>query len=194
MDMEITDSLYLKQLSRYDEAAIKLLFEQYYVPLVLFAKSYVQDHDVAKDVVQDVFVGMIQAREKFESIDNLKIYLYAAVKNRSLKYLRHEDVKKRYCQTMEQQEPDEEEYADRILEEEVFALLKKAIEELPEQSRKVFLLTLEGKGNTEIAEILGLSIETVKSYKKSGKKVLFGKLKDPVSMFLFYYYLENLPK
>lgn len=183
--------MWLQQLIRYDDAGVKLLFEQYYVPLVLFARSYVRDTDVARDVVQDVFIAMVQVREKFVTVDNLKTYLYSAVKNRSLKYLRHEEVKSRYCQYVLKNEKNEEDYSDKILEEEVFALLKKSVDELPEQCRKVYTLALEGMGNAEIAETLDIGIETVKSHKKTGKRILFDKLAPFISVLLFSFYMDK---
>lgn len=184
--MEDLDHIGLRQITRYDDAGIKILFERYYTPLVLFAKSYLEDTDIARDIVQDVFLYMIQTKEKFSSIDNLKTYLYSTVKNRCLKYLRHEDVKMRYCRYMTEIDHDEEEYENKVLQEEVFALLKKAVDELPGQCRKVFMLALEGKGNAEIADLLSIGIETVKSHKKAGKKILFDRLKGSVAILFFY--------
>ncbi len=178
-----TESSWLREVSRYDQRGIKRLFEQYYIPLVLFAKTYVHDEEVAKDVVQDVFYSLVESREKFTTIDNLKAYLYGAVKNKCLKYIRHEDVKGRYAQHY-QEISEYADYQEKILEEEVFMLLNQAISELPGQCKKVFLLMLENKSNAEIAEILNIGIETVKSHKKAGKKILYAKLKDTVSVVM----------
>lgn len=189
-----TETAWLKKVIRYDDAGIKELFEQYYVSLVLFAKMYVVDEDVAKDVVQDVFYVLVEKREKFTTIANLKVYLYSAVKNRCLKHIRHEEVKERYGKYVLLNENDETVYQERILEEEVFALLNQAIQELPAQCKKVFLLTLEGKSNPEIAQLLNVSIETVKSHKKTGKRILYGKLKDIVSvtaLSFFFSLIQN---
>ena len=187
-------TLWLKRLSQGEDAGIKWLFEQYYVSLVLFAHTYVLDRDVAKDMVQDVFFGLLEKRENFTDIDNLKVYLYSAVKNKCLKYIRHEDVKERYEQYMLTNENVEETYLERILEEEVFGLLNEAIQSLPQQCKNVFLLTLEGKSNAEIAEILHIGIETVKSHKKAGKKILYAKLKDVVSCVMLVFYMSLLSR
>lgn len=192
--MILEDSLWLKKVTSYNSSGVSQLFERYYIPLVLFAKSYIQDEETAKDVVQDIFCLLLEKREKFHSIDNLKIYLYNAVRNKCLKHLRHEGVKGRYQQYIQHSEKEEENYQERILEEEVFLLLNETILGLPEQCKKVFLLTLEGKGNAEIAHILGISIETVKSHKKTGKKMLYDKLKDTMPMILLIFYLFYLKK
>ena len=54
----------------------------------------------------------------------------------------------------------------KMMEEELYRLLFKTIDELPDKCRNIFLLHLEGKGNEEIALLLNLSILTVKTQKK----------------------------
>lgn len=180
--MGISESAWLKTLPRENESWVKQLFERYYVSLVMFAQTYVQDREIAKDIVQDIFLILIKSKEKFTSIENLKIYLYSAVKNKCLKHIRHENVKERYQHYVRSNEEQERIYQERILDEEVYNLLNQAIEGLPPQCKNVILLTLEGKNNTEIAESLKISIETVKSHKKSGKKMLYLKLKGSLSL------------
>lgn len=48
-----------------------------------------------------------------------------------------------------------------MIEEEAYRILRQAIEQLPEQTRKVMLLALEGKDNREIAETLSMAVGTV---------------------------------
>ena len=123
----------LNSSSIYDEKVIRELFEQHYTPLVLFAKGYIPDLDTDKDVVQEVFLSLIESQETFNDVDNLKAYLYGTVKHKCLKYLRHEEVKRRYQKYMQSEVPDETKtYEERVLEEEVYALLIKAIQNLPE--------------------------------------------------------------
>lgn len=190
--MVASETLWLNNLSRDHKSGIRSLFERYYVPLVLFAGNYIHNQDAAKDLVQDVFYALIESNEKFTTIENLKVYLYSAVKNRCLKYLRHEEVKDRYINYMSQAEQQEAFYHDRILEEEVFSLLNQAIQQLPEQCKKVFLLALEGKNNSEIADLMGIGLETVKSHKKTGKKILYTKLKGVVPVVVLTFYMDLL--
>lgn len=190
--MVASETLWLNNLSRDHKSGIRSLFERYYVPLVLFAGNYIHNQDAAKDLVQDVFYALIESNEKFTTIENLKVYLYSAVKNRCLKYLRHEEVKERYINYMSLTEQQEAFYHDRILEEEVFSLLNQAIQQLPEQCKKVFLLALEGKNNTEIADLMGIGLETVKSHKKTGKKFLYTKLKGVIPVVVMSFYMNLL--
>ena len=148
----------LNSSSIYDEKVIRELFEQHYTPLVLFAEGYIPDLDTDKDVVQEVFLSLIESQETFNDVDNLKAYLYGTVKHKCLKYLRHEEVK--------------------------------TIQNLPEQCQKVYLLVLEGKSNQEIAYQLQLNIETVKSHKQVGKKLLYDQLKHIIPVGILIFLLE----
>lgn len=180
----------ISPISRDNYSAIRELFKQHYTPLVLFAKNYIPDVEIDKDIVQEVFLTLIEAGEGFNSIDNFKAYLYQSVKNKCLKHLRHEEVKKRYFSYARQEMRHDEFFLEHILEEEVYSLLIREIENLPEQCRKVYLLSLEGKSNQEIADKLSIGIETVKSHKKAGKQFLYNRLKDILPLGILVLFLR----
>ncbi len=54
-----------------------------------------------------------------------------------------------------------------LIEEETYRLLDAAIQQLPSRTREVILLAPQGRNNPEIAEILGVSINTIKTLKKN---------------------------
>lgn len=181
--------LSLNEILRYDDAAVKFLFEHYYASLVVFAKSWLPDLEDCKDVVQDIFIHIIEHKEPFDSLEKLKAYLYQSTRNRCLKFLRHEEVKQRYLEEMKAVS-EEAYYLDRMLEEEVYMHLMNAIDALPPQCGKVFRLVLENKSNQEIADALSISVETVKSYKKEGKALLYKRLKDIIPLALLTAWLS----
>ncbi|MCB6974458.1 MULTISPECIES: RNA polymerase sigma-70 factor [Butyricimonas] len=172
---------------------IRELFEQHYTPLVLFARNYVPDMEADKDIVQEIFLALIESAKTFGTPDELKAYLYTAVKNKCLKHLRHEKVKQEYSDAHRDEPSEEETYFNRVLEEEVcYSLLVQEIELLPDQCQKVFKLILEGKANPEIAADLHISIETVKSHKQSGKKILHDRLVHIVERSILLFILEKM--
>ena len=67
-------------------------------------------------------------------------------------------------------------------------LLRKAIHALPPQMREIILLTLDDKSNNEIAEALRVSVNTVKTQKKTA----YRKLKEMLGKD-FVYFLAFLP-
>ena len=86
---------------------------------------------------------------------------------------------------------------DSFQKEEVFRLLFKQIDLLPERCWEIFLLHLEGYDNDAIAKKLSLSIETVKTQKKRAMKTLRNNLKEKLqkkypdtSFFILFLYLD----
>ena len=144
-----------------------------YTPLVLFGSNYVNnDQDVSEDIVQDVFLKLLQKNIYFKNIISLKAYLYRSVKNACLNYNKHKKVKELYADGEKSAFQTESDFLDQIIKEEVFFHLVKAVECLPNRCKNVFELTMEGFKNAEIATQMKISVETVKSQKKRGRKIL----------------------
>ena len=66
-------------------------------------------------------------------------------------------------------------------------LVTEAMTELPEQTRKVMELVMEGKENPEIAEELGVTIDSVKSHKKRGRQFLKSRLGEIMSLLILLF-------
>lgn len=182
--MEINDDhTWLQQLSCGEAGAYRQLFQRYYTLLGVFAYRYLSDKQLCEDIVHDVFLELYQQKDRFLTINALKSYLYNAVRNRCIDFLRHYKVEGRYA-ALWMAEKEEAFYESRVLEAETYALLKKAIAELPDQTRKVYDLVLQGYSNPEIAEKMGLSEDAVKAYRKRGKKILRDKLANLLAVSL----------
>lgn len=169
------DHIWLQQLSRGDAQAYRQLFHCYYSLLGVFAYRYLNDKQLCEDIVHDVFLELYQQKDRFLTINALKTYLYSAVRNRCVDFLRHHKVQVRYAELF-LAEKEEAFYDSQVLEAEAYNLLKKAITELPNQTRGVYDLVLQGYTNQEIAEKMGLTEDAVKAHKKRGKKILRDKL------------------
>ena len=171
------------------------LFSDYYGILVCYAQKYTKREDIAEDIVQDVFASLWEENRIFPSQANFRSFLYSSIRNAAFDYLRHQNVESRYI--------EEALTANRFLsddsfqKEEVFRLLFKQIDLLPERCREIFLLHLEGYDNDAIAKKLSLSIETVKTQKKRAMKTLRNNLKEKLqkkypdtSFFILFLYLD----
>lgn len=169
-----SDDIWLQQLSTGTDEAYELLFTNYYSSLGMFAYRYLNDRQKAEDAVHDVLLELYQNWEKFDTITSLKAYLYNSIKNRCLNILKHDKIHNRYATFITSSEQD---FCDnRILEIETYELLKEAVNQLPEQTRKVYDLVLQGYDNPDIAKKLDLSDDAVKAHRKRGKKLLKDKL------------------
>ena len=178
MNLHDDKNIWLERLAKGDHDAFRSLFENYYPSLMFFAESYVRDREKDKDIVQDIFLRLTDHREIFNSITNLKSYLYTTVKNSCIKQLKHQVVRNRYSSNILATSLHEERFWIKVLEEETYRILYQSIEKLPPQTRAVYQLSMNGLKNQEIADKLGVSIETVKTHKQIGKKYLQKYMKE----------------
>ncbi|MCS4225819.1 RNA polymerase sigma-70 factor [Sphingobacterium sp. BIGb0165] len=147
---------------------IQQLFEQYYVALVEFSWRIVQCNETANDIVQDVFVKLLDKPYSLGSQSAAKkSYLFTTVKNASLNYLRDLKVSEKYIQHTDFHEQDDKLFLDALIYAEIVSHLEKAIERLPEGCQQICKLAyLDEKSNKEIAEHFNVSINTVKTQKR----------------------------
>ena len=169
-------NIWVKQLIEGDEAAYKIFFKEYYQIFAHFAFKYVHDKEACEDIVHDAILDLYSSKRVFTNINSLKSFLYLSIKNRSINYLQHKKAEENYLHDVSVIH-GEEFFLDAIIEEEVYFLMHKAINELPDQIQTIYELSLKGKSNEEIARVLNLSLDSVKSYKKRGKQILKEKLK-----------------
>lgn len=158
---------FIENLNKQQTSAYHQLYDEYYKVLVLYAINFLSSQQAAEDIVQELFATMWEKKMKFLSLPSFRTYLYNSVRNASLNYLKHQNVESLYLEHLANtyREIIEEEEEDTN-EEEVYRLLFRAIDKLPTRCREVFLLHMDGKKNEEIATLLGISIETVKTQKK----------------------------
>ncbi len=168
----------LDLLARNDNRAYQHLYQCYYVALKALANYYVKDNNVAEDLVQDVFISLLESGYKFKTENDIKYFLYSSLKNRCISHSRKQKVRDKYYQDVLSSQNDEEHFWDKVLEEDVYARLMAAVETLPPQCKLVMMMTLDGLKASEIAERLHISVDTVKDHKSNGKKKLTAQLKD----------------
>lgn len=154
-----------------DVNAFEAIFRQYYQHLCLFAENLLRSPDAARDAVQDVFVAIWNKRQSCEGCDNLRFYLFSAVRNRVLKLHRHQGVveRMRTRMTRERRSPGfggRPEMPDEQLgATELAATVDRIVQALPERSREAYLLhRRDGMSYAEIAGLMGVSVRTVENH------------------------------
>ena len=175
---------FLQRINTKQPEAFRELFSEFYNSLVLFAMGFVEQQDVAEDIVQEIFFKLYTDKPAFDVVVALKSYLYLVTKNQCLNYLKHARIEQEYMSFLKERETTTF-FFNQIVEQELLALLSEAIQDLPEQTGQVFQLVMEGFDNAEIAEKLNLSIDSVKSHKKRGKQLLKSRLGDITAILLF---------
>lgn len=150
---------------------IEDLFRLNYRPLCMFALHYLQDADLVEDVVQECFTVLWEKLEQGADVANRRAYLYMSVRNRCLDYLRRKGLPTESLKPYDTYGIiDDDDAEERSVME---AKLWTAIDSLPEKCRQVFLMSKrDGLKYEEIAEELGLSVNTVRNQISKALNVL----------------------
>ena len=144
--------------------------------LIRFAQRF-SPSDVAEDIVQDVFVELWKI-ETFSEMDYLQAYLFRAVKNRCINYLKQIQTQKLFVKKSEIELMQRGlEYFDTIekiiIKKEELQIIYDQIDLLPKKCKQIFKLSyFEDKKSNEIAKLLQLSIRTVEHQLYLGLKLL----------------------
>lgn len=171
----------------------KSLFNKLYKSLCLFANTYLNDIEVSKDIVQEVFIKIWENKIGFKSETNIKSYLYTSVKNRSLDYLKSKSHKATEKLTSSQVETlksleTESVFLREVVISETSLIIENAINTLPNKCAQIIRLSIKDLSNSDIASELNVSINTVKTQKKIAYKKLKPLLKD---YFILIAYIFN---
>ncbi len=178
--MELTESLIIQNLKEGNGNAYKYVFDAHYEVLCAVAARYLHDDFMAESVVGDVIFHLWETREHIDIHTSLRQYLVRSVRNRCLDHLksRHERHE-RTLSTLPEVDRLQEAADDRsqplghLLEKELEQAVGEAVERLPEDCRRVFKMSrFDGKKNAEIAQELGISINTVKYHIKNALRLL----------------------
>jgi RNA polymerase sigma-70 factor (ECF subfamily) len=166
-----------------DKKAFTIIYNKYHQYLYALAYRYLKDSDMAEDAVQQVYVKLWEMIHVIDIEINLKNYLYSMTKNHILNQFRNNRETISISLMNAQQEiVDEEPGIESVIEEtELSEMLQMGIENLPKQKKDIVKMKIEEhKSNQEIADEMGLSINTVKSHYQESIKMLriyFKKIK-----------------
>jgi RNA polymerase sigma-70 factor (ECF subfamily) len=160
-----------------DSSAFSYLFKKYYKPLYHFAGRFVKDIQIAEQISQSVFVDLWVKRQHLEIRSSFKSYLYQMTRNLSLNHLK-KAVKTIPLENAQNFQEKAEKNPENILVEKEFQLaVHQAIEKLPAQCRQVYIMKrYDHLKSDEIARILNISVNTVKTHMRRALKSLLEQL------------------
>ncbi|WP_430813284.1 RNA polymerase sigma-70 factor [Carboxylicivirga sp. RSCT41] len=167
-----------KFLSDHDLESFKLLYHHYYKSLCFFASEYTKEESLSEDIVQDVFTQVWEKGLELGGASKLQGYLYAMVRNKCLNQIRSLGHLQKYQAHETPIEDWESDESIRIVKAEVYREIMASIEQLPARAREVFELSyLTQLREQEIADRLGISVNSVKTHKKRARSILKDELK-----------------
>jgi RNA polymerase sigma-70 factor (ECF subfamily) len=178
-----------------DEPSFKAIFNFFYPRLYHFVHTYIQNDDLAENMVQDTFLTLWNKRKDLKADSNLSAWLYTVARNICLKKLRDDKFKKAFFSSdLNELELEINMAALASLDTseltfcEIERIIENTLETLPTQCRKIFELSrFENKKNKEIAEELDISVKAVENQITKALKIFRSTLKDylPLVAYLF---------
>ena len=151
------------------------VFEAHYSHLVRLARHLVDDQADAEDVVMDAFVGLSRRWQHVRRTEDAFFYLRASVVNGSRSRLRRLKVarERRHTQLDRDSAPADQAAMAHLEHEAVV----RALRLLPRRQREVLVLRYyDGASEAEIAEILRISVGSVKTHASRGLHAVAGLL------------------
>ncbi len=143
---------------------------------MLLKKAYEKtgDKETAREFVQEVFLELLERKDRLDIHTSFKAYIFTALRNRVLNYLHRQFIHHKYEIFQETRPPavvnDVESY---LSHKELAHQMSDAIQRLPEKCRQVFLLSRSEKlSNKEIAERSGISVNTVEQHMRKALRLL----------------------
>lgn len=177
-----------------NKTAFSDFYKQYVNLMHRFVIRYVKSHELADDLVQEIFIKIWENRTMIPDLVSLKSYLFIIARNHTFTFLKkasaEQSIKERilseaaaYSNTTE----------DLMLSAEYNAHLQHILSKLPPQTQKIFKLCREEeKSYQEVSALLGISKDAVKKHMVRSMKLLKPTIDNGFDLFISVYVILNL--
>lgn len=160
---QLENKIMLHAIAQGDERAFQWVFNEYHQSLGSFVFSITRSKELTEEIIQDVFLKLWEDRKALPDLKNFAAYLFIITRNHTLNSIRKHTLLQKKQQGFQLAAETLEEPAH---EENYYTLLDKAVDQLPLQQKKVYLLRQQGLKNNDIAFQMNISVNSVKKYQQ----------------------------
>lgn len=158
------------------------IFKTYFGPLCNYVNSYIKDWESSREIVQSTFMKIWESKDRIEVSTTVKTYLYSAVKNKMIDYIRANNKQEAAAEGLGYSELEESEgdLDTMIVRQEIM----KSLDRLKPKMKKIFSLSkIEGLTYGEIATYLNISKRSVEDNVAKALMILREDLKTNEAIF-----------
>lgn len=162
-----------------DQSAFAEIYHRYKEVLYLHANRSLNNHDEARDMVQELFENLWTKRESIAVPNSVDAYLYGSIRNRILNFIAHQKVIDKYIDSLDSFLELGSSFTDNIIrEKELGSMLEEEIKKLPKKMKEIFELSRKhGMSYKEIGIQLNISDQSVRKQVQRALKILRIKIK-----------------
>jgi RNA polymerase sigma-70 factor (ECF subfamily) len=176
-----------KKVQSGDISAFELLYKDLHPRMFAYAKRFILDTEVIKDILQEVFLDFWREKETLNITLSVEAFLFKMLHNHCIDYLRSQVVKNNFASLSSQFLLEikyryfdfEEDPFPSIFMSEINEIVEKVMNSLSPQTKEIFRMSRnKGMKNDEIAKKMNLSIRTVEKHIYQTLKILKVQLSD----------------
>ena len=173
----------VKRLKNGDVTAFDAVFMKYYKKVYFFARDLIKSHEEAETLVQDVFTKIWEKRETLEEDLSFESFIYTITYRTTISLVRKKIVEKKSMEEyFNRHDNDIQTLFDEIAHHDYKQLAQKYIDKLPPRRKQVYLMSRgEGLTHKEIADKLGISVNSVKNHMVAALNYLRSNIEDFLS-------------
>lgn len=174
LDLTVSDEILMAFYRKGDEKAFEELFRRHKKSIYAYILRYTGNAQESEEIFQDVFIKLHRASATYQPTAKFSTWLFTIVRNLCIdshrkRRLRHnvslDDTADEDSRSLHDVIASEEPSPDsRSSDHEIGQVLEEALKRINEDQREVFLMREKtGLKFEEIAEVIGVSVNTVKS-------------------------------
>ncbi|KPL13103.1 MAG: hypothetical protein AMS26_15540 [Bacteroides sp. SM23_62] len=175
--MLLHEKLLIRELQRGNAKAFELLYKQYHARLFNFSLKIIRNKQDAEGMVQEVFIAVWENREKLDESKSFSGFIFSIAKNKALNRIKQNLSRKVYLEYMQMENQIQNDTVSDIESRELMDYLLKTIQELPDKTKQIFLLSRnEGLTYKQIASRLDVTENVVDHEIRKALKYIRDKL------------------
>ena len=179
MNNDKSNTELVKLLKKDDMKAFDIIYKKYSRRLYGFVFRYIKQEADTEEIVQDVFIKIWKCRNKMDVYSSFESFLFTIAHNATVNLLKKRATEQKYVEHVKSLQIINESYelTDEIHYKELMQKFQGLVNELSPRQKEIFQLSREdGLSNKEIAEKLGISVQTVKNHLVTTLSFLKSKL------------------
>lgn len=179
MDINKSNTELVKLLKKGDMKAFDIIYKKYSRRLYGFIFRYIKLESDTEEIVQDVFVKIWKSRDNIDIYSSFESFLFTIAHNETVNLLKRRATEQKYIEHVKSLQHLDETYelTDEIHYKELTHRFQDLLDELSPRQKEIFQLSREeGLSHREIAEKLGISVNTVKNHLVTTLSFLKGRL------------------